>query len=130
MFFDLIYVAAIARLGEDLRGDDDAVPLPIGSYIVIFGSLYATWVHITYYATVCGWSGLGVHCWCHSPCVRVPLVATIVQKWFNDDLFSKIWLASLMVGVTLLCTRVRVRCVCMCVSVAVAVAVCECCLCQ
>lgn len=31
-------------------------------------------------------------------------------RWFTDDLLSKMWMASLMVGITVLCTRVKVRC--------------------
>ena len=108
LFFDLIYVAAIARLGEDLRGDGDATPLRLSAYIVTFASLYSTWVHITQYATVRRMPVHALPCAVHHG--TTPDVALCPQRWFNDDTFSKLWLASLMVGVTMLCTRVRARC--------------------
>ena len=35
-------------------------------------------------------------------------ITIYATRWFTDDLFSKGWMAMLMIGITLVCTRVRV----------------------
>lgn len=81
LFLDLVFVAAIARLGESLRGDDDDPDfLPAFDWVVKFGVVFSVWGQSTYYAT----------------------------RFFVDDLFHKLYLATLMIGVTLLAVHSKV----------------------
>lgn len=102
-------MSAIARLGEDLRGDDDdADPLPMVDYLLLFFTLYQLWLHVQVRRT-------------HpsaSPRAPVPRTAReprphacapqyYTTRFFVDSLLNKVWLALLMVGVMVLAVHAK-----------------------
>lgn len=52
LFFDLVVIAGIAVLSEGLRADP--TPAGLGTYLVLFGALWMTWVSVVLYADVAG----------------------------------------------------------------------------
>lgn len=80
LFFDLVYVTAIARLGENLRGDgDELVAIPFVDYVAVFIAIYACWQHTTFFAS----------------------------RFFGDSLFDKAWLGCMQLGVVALAVHIR-----------------------
>jgi hypothetical protein len=84
LFFDLIYVTAIAKLGEALRSgitgeelDDESISFR--DYVVVFTVVFQLWASTVIYAT----------------------------RFNTDDLFHKIWLSLVMVGMVLVGMHVK-----------------------
>lgn len=74
VFFDLVFVSAVARIGDDLRGEDRAEYLAISDYMILFLSIYSLWERNVMYST----------------------------RFYQDDVFNKIWFSAVMIGVVVL----------------------------